>query len=347
MLRTLLTNYRLKISKCRPGATGSEAGYEFTANIGKLLAADGRFEPVYVNVPANYLIDIAISAEYVAYSLHYISELTNQTTALLTWSQGSIAAQVSVSDFLCDWPLLIIKQWAFKYWPSTQKTVTDSINLSGDYHGTLVAYLLCNGVVNPLGTYASFIHSQQSPAYLTTHSLTHETKQYATPPSSNKHTSQTSPTNSARTTATQPTSPQQPSTPHSTRSSNRKKEPQHPATSSTPETSVHQTTTFKKSVPEKSLRAYTTTKASSIMRRLGQSCLMLWRMTDLLILSALGKLLVRTLWRWDFLWRMFLKLRYVSLCDLKKKKLWRSLFCWLGITGCYPIVVVEFCRIPK
>jgi hypothetical protein len=36
-------------------------------------------------------------------------------------------------------------QWAFKYWPSTQKKVTDFIATSPDFHGTVLAYLLCPG----------------------------------------------------------------------------------------------------------------------------------------------------------------------------------------------------------
>jgi hypothetical protein len=54
--------------------------------------------------------------------------MTNKNPAIVTWSQGSMDAQ-----------------WAFKYWPSIPKIVTDHIAISPDYHGTIVAYILCPG----------------------------------------------------------------------------------------------------------------------------------------------------------------------------------------------------------
>lgn len=146
----LQINTRYSIS-----GTGVEAGNLYPVNLGKLLAADDRFDPVYVNVPGNNLKEIPIQAEYTAYAANYISALTNRKTAYITWSQGSLDAQVrdQNSVYLFENFVLTSLKWAFKYWPSVVDSVTDSINVSPDYHGTIEAYLLCNEVMNPLGTY--------------------------------------------------------------------------------------------------------------------------------------------------------------------------------------------------
>lgn len=44
------------------------------------------------------------------------------------WSQGSLDAQ-----------------WTFKYWPFVRSIVTDHIAISPDYHGTVLAYVVCPG----------------------------------------------------------------------------------------------------------------------------------------------------------------------------------------------------------
>lgn len=50
----------------------------------------------------------------------------------VSWSAGSLDSQ-----------------WALKYWPSTRKNVANKIALSGDYHGTVLAKLLCPGFETP------------------------------------------------------------------------------------------------------------------------------------------------------------------------------------------------------
>lgn len=61
--------------------------------------------------------------------MNYISAISgHKKVALVAWSQGSLSCQ-----------------WALQYWPSTRSIVNDLVSLSGDYHGTQLAYLLCPG----------------------------------------------------------------------------------------------------------------------------------------------------------------------------------------------------------
>jgi hypothetical protein len=110
-----------------PG-TGVTGGINFESNIGKLLSTTSFADPVYLNIPQNLLSDAQIGAEYVSYAIQYLYASTSKNVAVVTWSQGSLDAQ-----------------WAFKYWPSTHSKVTDHIAISPDYHGTIIAYLLCPG----------------------------------------------------------------------------------------------------------------------------------------------------------------------------------------------------------
>lgn len=110
-----------------PG-TGATGSINFQSNIGKLLSQENFADPVYLNIPNALLGDAQISAEYVSYALQYLKATTNKNPAIVTWSQGSLNAQ-----------------WAFKYWPSVRKIVTDHIAISPDYHGTVLAYILCPG----------------------------------------------------------------------------------------------------------------------------------------------------------------------------------------------------------
>ncbi|PQE17309.1 lipase B precursor protein [Rutstroemia sp. NJR-2017a BVV2] len=110
-----------------PG-TGAYGYINFRSNIGKLLAQTDYADPVYLNIPNALLGDAQISAEYVAYALQYFNATTRRKPAIVTWSQGSLNAQ-----------------WAFKYWPSIPSIVTDHIAISPDYHGTILAYILCPG----------------------------------------------------------------------------------------------------------------------------------------------------------------------------------------------------------
>ncbi|KAI0389310.1 hypothetical protein F5Y17DRAFT_133608 [Xylariaceae sp. FL0594] len=111
-----------------PG-TGSEAGTQYASNFGKLLAATGFADPVYVNVPHHTLDDVQRNAEFVAYATNYISGISGgRDVAVLGWSQASVSIR-----------------WAHKYWPSTRAVTAANVNLSPDYHGTVLAYLLCPG----------------------------------------------------------------------------------------------------------------------------------------------------------------------------------------------------------
>jgi hypothetical protein len=110
-----------------PG-TGATGSINFQSNMGKLLSQESYADPVYLNIPGELLSDAQVNAEYIAYALQYLYATTNKKPAVVTWSQGSLNAQ-----------------WAFKYWPSVPKIVTDHVAVSPDYHGTSLAYVLCPG----------------------------------------------------------------------------------------------------------------------------------------------------------------------------------------------------------
>jgi hypothetical protein len=110
-----------------PG-TGSIGSTTFQPNIGKLLSGSSYGDPVYLQIPDNLLDDIQTNAEYVAYAVQYMYQRTGRKPAVVTWSQGSL-----------------VSQWAFKYWKTTPKMVTDLISISPDFHGTFLALLLCPG----------------------------------------------------------------------------------------------------------------------------------------------------------------------------------------------------------
>ena len=150
-----------------PG-TGATGGVNFESNIGKLLAADSAgYQLVYLNIPGNLLNDAQINAEFVAYAISYTYKAVNpnlslvpskfvtpnaKQVAVITWSQGSLDAQ-----------------WAFKYWPSTRSKVMDHIAISPDYHGTILAYLLCPGFAagNAIACDPSVIQQQYTSNFVT------------------------------------------------------------------------------------------------------------------------------------------------------------------------------------
>jgi hypothetical protein len=110
-----------------PG-TGNTGYQTFAGNYIPLLTDVQYADPVWLNIPGQLLGDIQTNAEYVAYAINYIASITSSNVTAISWSQGGIAAQ-----------------WAFKYWPSTRSSTTQLIANSPDYHGTVLAYLLCPG----------------------------------------------------------------------------------------------------------------------------------------------------------------------------------------------------------
>jgi len=134
-----------------PG-TGSTGSVNFQSNIGKLLATENFADPVYLNIPNNLLSDAQTNAEYVSYALQYLYAITGKKPAIVTWSQGSLDAQ-----------------WAFKYWPSVPKIVTDHIAISPDYHGTSLAYIVCPGfaTADSIGCTPSVIQQDYNSEFVT------------------------------------------------------------------------------------------------------------------------------------------------------------------------------------
>lgn len=107
-----------------PG-TGVFGGVNFISNLGKLFGNDGRFDPVYLNIPGAQYNDTQINSQYIAYGTNYLGSITgNQNDiAVIAWSQGNLDTQ-----------------WTLQYWPSTRSVVTDFISASADFHGTTLAY---------------------------------------------------------------------------------------------------------------------------------------------------------------------------------------------------------------
>lgn len=111
-----------------PG-TGATAYSNFIPNFGKIFQGSDYADPVYLNIPNNQLGELQGNAEYIAYATNYISSISgHKNVSILTWSAGSLDIT-----------------WANQYWPSTRKVISDVIGISGDRHGTVLAYLLCPG----------------------------------------------------------------------------------------------------------------------------------------------------------------------------------------------------------
>jgi len=113
-----------------PG-TGARGGINYASNFIKLFTGSSYADPVWINSPGFEYEDAQVSAEYIAYAIHYISAISgNVNVSVLAWSQGNLNSQ-----------------WAYKYWPSTRSLVSDHIAVSPDYHGTIEADMICpNGV---------------------------------------------------------------------------------------------------------------------------------------------------------------------------------------------------------
>ncbi|GJC99105.1 Lipase b [Colletotrichum higginsianum IMI 349063] len=117
-----------------PG-TGVYGGETFSPNLLKLLSNVPYADPVWLNIPGALLNDAQINSEYVAYAINYINGITNKNSSIISWSQGGLDTQ-----------------WAFTFWPSTRSAVSDFFPVSPDFHGTVLANVLClspgNGALN-------------------------------------------------------------------------------------------------------------------------------------------------------------------------------------------------------
>ncbi|KAK4554118.1 hypothetical protein LTR86_008959 [Recurvomyces mirabilis] len=85
------------------------------------LAANG-YTACYLTLPGRAMGDMQVSAEYVAYGLHYISSLAGGAqTSVISHSQGG--------------PLT---QWALQFYPSTKAVTSTFVALSPDFTGIQV-----------------------------------------------------------------------------------------------------------------------------------------------------------------------------------------------------------------
>jgi len=132
-----------------PG-TGAFGGANFGSNMIKLLSDGKVADIVWLNIPGALLSDIQYNAEFVAYAVHYISSITNKKVAVATWSQGSLNAA-----------------WAMQYWPSTRKHVSDIVNYSPDYYGTVLAYILAPGFPQ-IPSVPSVIQQERNSSFIAT-----------------------------------------------------------------------------------------------------------------------------------------------------------------------------------
>ncbi|KAK1987267.1 hypothetical protein LZ30DRAFT_646245 [Colletotrichum cereale] len=111
-------------------------------------------DPVWLNIPGALLGDAQVNSEYVAYAINYINGISNQTSSIISWSQGGLDTQ-----------------WAFTFWPSTRSAVRNFFPVSPDFHGTILANVLClstgNGAINaPCDP--SVIQQQYTSVFVTT-----------------------------------------------------------------------------------------------------------------------------------------------------------------------------------
>ncbi|KAH0433351.1 lipase b precursor [Colletotrichum camelliae] len=108
-----------------PG-TGTYANEAFGGNLLKLLTNVPYADPVLLNVPGALLGDAQVNSEYVAYATNYIAGITGKNASIVSWSQGGLDTQ-----------------WAFTFWPSTRGVVSNFLPVSPDFHGTVLANVLC------------------------------------------------------------------------------------------------------------------------------------------------------------------------------------------------------------
>ncbi|KAJ0312416.1 hypothetical protein COL5a_002096 [Colletotrichum fioriniae] len=117
-----------------PG-TGVYGGETFSPNLLKLLTNVPYADPVWLNIPGALLGDAQVNSEYVAYAINYINGISNKNSSIISWSQGGLDTQ-----------------WAFTFWPSTRNAVANFFPVSPDFHGTVLANVLClspgNGALN-------------------------------------------------------------------------------------------------------------------------------------------------------------------------------------------------------
>lgn len=138
-----------------PG-TGSTGCLTFRSNFIKLFQDVSYADPIWLNIPDFLLDDAQVNSEYVAYAINYISGISTSSSnsssnvSVIAWSQGNLNTQ---------WPL--------KYWPSTRNITSDFINISPDFHGTELAYIVCPGFPSVACT-PSIIQQEYNSDYVTT-----------------------------------------------------------------------------------------------------------------------------------------------------------------------------------
>lgn len=123
-----------------PG-TWSYGGSVFGSNLRKLLTGSPHADPVWLNVPGGMMRDAQVNSEYIAYAINYVSAICgsggddkNGNLTVVSWSQGGLDTQ-----------------WAFTFWPSTRARVSNFLPVSPDYHGTVLANVLCLSADSELG----------------------------------------------------------------------------------------------------------------------------------------------------------------------------------------------------
>ncbi|PSR99248.1 hypothetical protein BD289DRAFT_357095, partial [Coniella lustricola] len=121
------------------GGTGNPGYVSFAGSWIPLLQGEGSFgDPVWLNVPGNLNNDYQSNAEYVAYAIHYLSSISNNTKiAVFGFSQGNLDAQ-----------------WAYKYWPSTRDVVTDHVGFSPGYRGSELVRTFLGGSATTAANFA-------------------------------------------------------------------------------------------------------------------------------------------------------------------------------------------------
>lgn len=107
--------------------TGVNAGLNFRWNYMKVLP-DSGYPTCWLDLPDSALVDIQLSAEYVAITLEAMAKSAKGPVDVLGHSQGGL-----------------VPRWAIKYFSPGRFKVDDYIGLASPNHGTLVAESLVFG----------------------------------------------------------------------------------------------------------------------------------------------------------------------------------------------------------
>ncbi|GAA5853082.1 hypothetical protein JCM8547_000193 [Rhodosporidiobolus lusitaniae] len=110
------------------------------------LLPDEGFDVCYVDLPSRALVDIQLSAEYVAYLIHNLApQSATKKVGVVTHSQGGPLAQ-----------------WVFDFWPATRDLTSTFVAIAPDFRGTIEGVAVCTVLQLALGGCNPSVFQQSS-----------------------------------------------------------------------------------------------------------------------------------------------------------------------------------------